>query len=37
MTAVPVGRRYSLTGRVAVGLDAGRFWELVVAAVATLG
>ena len=47
MTAIPVRSRtvvdlHAVTGRqpnarVAVGLDAGRCWELVVAAVATLG
>ena len=30
-------RSCSTATRVAVGLDAGRFWELVVAAVAALG
>jgi purine nucleosidase len=47
VTVVPVRSRtvvdlHGVTGRqpnarVAVGLDAGRCWELIVAAVATLG
>ena len=40
VTTVEANVAVELTGthaRVAVGLDAGRFWELVVAAVAALG